>query len=179
MSVSWKLGGILLGVVFFVAVLLVKPVGVSTQFVVLDGIIWDMVNPDIVVMGPEGPTSPNPYLAKEAKLIANPIAYDFLFVIFMAVGAAISAFLRGGFKADDLSVPALWRANFGTSAPLRFAAAFVGGFIVLYGARMAGGCTSGHMISGVAQTALSGFMFTIGVFLTAVPVAMLMYKREG
>ncbi|WP_300643307.1 YeeE/YedE thiosulfate transporter family protein [uncultured Helicobacter sp.] len=27
----------------------------------------------------------------------------------------------------------------------------LGGFLLLYGARMAGGCTSGHMMSGIMQ----------------------------
>ena len=37
MTLDWKIGGVLLGGVFFLAVLLVKPIGVSTQFVILDG----------------------------------------------------------------------------------------------------------------------------------------------
>ena len=36
MTLDWKIGGVLLGGVFFLAVLLVKPIGVSTQFVILD-----------------------------------------------------------------------------------------------------------------------------------------------
>ena len=44
MTLDWKIGGVLLGGVFFLAVLLVKPIGVSTQFVILDGIIGDVVN---------------------------------------------------------------------------------------------------------------------------------------
>ncbi len=35
---NWKIGGIALGLIFFAAVALVKPIGVSTQFVILDGI---------------------------------------------------------------------------------------------------------------------------------------------
>jgi hypothetical protein len=55
--------------------------------------------------------------------------------------------------------------------------AFLGGFIVLYGARLAGGCTSGHMMSGMMQTSLSGYVFAAGAFAAAVPTAMMMYKR--
>ena len=40
MTLSWKTGGLALGLVFFAAVLLVKPIGVSTQFVILDGILY-------------------------------------------------------------------------------------------------------------------------------------------
>jgi len=55
----------------------------------------------------------------------------------------------------------------------------LGGFIVLYGARLAGGCTSGHMMSGMMQTAVSGYLFAAGAFAAAVPVALMMYRKES
>lgn len=184
MTLNWKTGGLLLGAVFFLAVFLVKPIGVSTQFVILDGIVADMVNPDLVtVTGDGGYASTNAYLDKSngkyAKAVSNPLNYSFVFVLAMMAGAFISALLRGGVDASERSVSALWRANFGDSVWKRHAAAFVGGFIVLYGARLAGGCTSGHMMSGMMQSSLSGYMFTAGAFLAAIPVAMMMYKKEA
>lgn len=183
MTLDWKIGGLALGLVFFLAVLLVKPIGVSTQFVILDGILWDAVNPAVVTETADGYTSTNAYLAKSggkyAKSVANPVNYSFVFVIAMAIGAAVSAFLRGGVARDERSVPPLWRANFGDSAAKRFAFAFIGGFIVLYGARMAGGCTSGHMMSGMMQTALSGYIFAAGAFAAAVPTALILFKKEA
>ena len=53
------------------------------------------------------------------------------------------------------------------------------GFIVLYGARLAGGCTSGHMMSGMMQTAVSGYIFAAGAFLAGIPIAVLMFKKEA
>lgn len=183
MTLDWKIGGLALGLVFFLAVLLVKPIGVSTQFVILDGILWDAVNPAVVTETADGYTSTNAYLAKSggkyAKSVANPINYSFIFVIAMAIGAAASAFLRGGVAKDERSVSPLWRANFGDSATKRFAYAFIGGFIVLFGARLAGGCTSGHMMSGMMQTALSGYIFAAGAFAAAVPTALILFKKEA
>lgn len=49
----WKAGGLLLGLVFFGAVLLVKPIGVSTQFVIFDGILWDAIDASVVVPSEE------------------------------------------------------------------------------------------------------------------------------
>ena len=79
MTLSWRAGGLLLGVVFFAAVLLVKPIGVSTQFVIFDGLLWNAIDDTVVVASSEaksGFTSPNAYLAKSggkyAKAIANP-----------------------------------------------------------------------------------------------------------
>jgi len=183
MTLDWRLGGLALGLVFFLAVLLVKPIGVSTQFVIFDGILWDAVNPAVVTQTDDGFTSTNAYLAKSggkyAKSVSNPLNYSFVFVLAMVVGGALSAWLRGGIGAAERRMPALWQANFGDGAFKRYAAAFVGGFIVLYGARLAGGCTSGHMMSGMMQTAVSGYLFAAGAFAAAVPTALMLYKEEA
>lgn len=183
MTLNWKTGGVLLGLVFFAAVLLVKPIGVSTQFVILDGILGDAMNAELVTQTAEGYTSTNAYLAKSggkyAQEVANPLNYSFIFVLAMVLGGFASTVARGGLDKAERSIPALWRANFGDSPAKRYAAAFVGGFIVLYGARLAGGCTSGHMMSGMMQTALSGYIFAAGAFAAAIPVALMLYRREG
>ncbi|MDE4060126.1 YeeE/YedE thiosulfate transporter family protein [Phaeobacter gallaeciensis] len=180
---NWKTGGLLLGFVFFLAVLLVKPIGVSTQFVILDGIIGDAVNSELVTKTEEGYTSTNAYLAKSngkyAKSVMNPLNYSFVFVLAMAVGGFLSVMARGGLPARERSIPDLWRANMGDGVALRYGATFVGGFIVLYGARLAGGCTSGHMMSGMMQTALSGYLFAAGAFAAAIPVSLILFKKEA
>jgi hypothetical protein len=33
------------------------------------------------------------------------------------------------------------------------------------------------MMSGIMQTSLSGYLFTIGAFLLAVPIALFMYRK--
>ena len=181
MTLSWKSGGVLLGVVFFLAVLLVKPIGVSTQFVIFDGILWNAVDSAVVTQTAEGVTSSNAYLAKSdgkyAKAVANPLNYSFVFVIAMMLGAAASVWARGGLDRAERTMPALWRANFGDGAGKRYLAAFIGGFVVLYGARLAGGCTSGHMMSGMMQTSISGYIFALGAFAAAIPTAMMLYKE--
>jgi hypothetical protein len=180
MTLDWRLGGVLLGLVFFAAVLLVKPIGVSTQFVILDGILADAVNPGFITATDDGYTSTNAYMAKSdgkyAASSANPLNYSFVFVLAMAAGALASVLARGGL-GDDARLPAIWKANYGDTPWKRYAVAFLGGFVVLYGARLAGGCTSGHMMSGMMQTALSGYIFAAGAFLAAIPVAMTLYKE--
>ena len=179
MILDWKYGGVLLGLVFFMAVLLVKPIGVSTQFVIFDGILWDAVDGAAVTQTDGGWTSGNAYLAKYAKNVANPLNYSFVFVIAMMIGAHLSARLRGGVDKAERAMPAIWRANFGDGLATRYGAAFVSGFLVLYGARLAGGCTSGHMMSGMMQTAASGYIFAAGAFAVAIPVAALLFRKEA
>jgi hypothetical protein len=72
----------------------------------------------------------------------------------------------------------VWRQRFGENPAWRFATVFFAGLIVLFGARLAGGCTSGHMMSGMMQTSLSGYLFAIGAFAAAVPAAVLIYRRK-
>jgi len=186
MTLSWKAGGALLGLVFFLAVLLVKPIGVSTQFVIFDGILWDAVQPDVVVVSEEaksGYASSNAYLDKSggkyAKDVANPLNYSFVFVLAMMAGAALSAFLRGGVAREERWMPAVWRANFGDCRVKRSVLAFLGGVLVLYGARLAGGCTSGHMMSGMMQTAVSGYIFAAGAFMAGIPLAIALFRKEA
>lgn len=184
MPLNWKSGGVLLGFVFFLAVLLVKPIGVSTQFVIFDAILANAVSPDIITQVDDGAyTSSNAYLAKSggkyAKNAANPLNYSFVFMLAMMGGAFLSVMARGGITREERKLPAIWYANYGDTPIKRYAVAFLGGFIALYGARLAGGCTSGHMMSGMMQTSLSGYIFAAGAFAAAVPVAMIMYKREA
>lgn len=183
MPLNWKVGGVLLGLVFFVAVLLVKPIGVSTQFVILNGIIGDMFTPGLITETDTGYTSTNAYLAKSdgsyASNAANPLNYSFIFVLAMALGAFGSTILRRGTGPDERRLPEIWRANYGDTPVKRYALAFLGGIIVLYGARLAGGCTSGHMMSGMMQTAISGYVFAAGAFAAAIPVSMMLYQKEG
>lgn len=184
---KWDWAGALLALAFFAAVLFVKPIGVSTQFVIADGIIWDLVQPDIVVSdetSASGYSSPNRYLNKKggdyASDIADPLNYSFIFVAAMVAGALLSALLRGDRprSMEETIMPAVWRERYGPSATKRYIAAFIAGFIVLFGARLAGGCTSGHMMSGMMQTSLSGYLFALGAFATGIPLAILMYKKE-
>lgn len=186
MPLPWRTGGLILGLVFFAAVALVKPIGVSTQFVIFDAILWDQVDSSVIVEAPEaksGYASPNAYLNKSggayAKNAANPWNYSFVFVLAMIGGAMLSGLLRGGVPITERQMPKVWRANFGRSPWTRYAAAFAGGILVLYGSRLAGGCTSGHMMSGTMQTATSAFLFMAGAFGAGIPTAMLLYRKEG
>ncbi|MFA5250942.1 MAG: YeeE/YedE thiosulfate transporter family protein [Parachlamydiales bacterium] len=58
-----------------------------------------------------------------------------------------------------------------------YPASFFGGMIVMIGARFAGGCTSGHAISGGIQLALSSWLYMIGLFAAAIPTALMLQKN--
>ncbi len=183
---NWLVSGMALGIVFVLAIALVKPVGVSTQFVVLDGIVWNAVSDEVVEVNPDsksGYSSSNAYLNKSggkyAEKIANPWNYSFIFVLAMALGGFIARRLQSPkTNKDDLTTPEVWIKCFGNSTYKRHLAAFIGGILVLVGARLAGGCTSGHRMSGMMQTSISGYLFAMGAFAVAMPVAVLMYREK-
>jgi hypothetical protein len=73
------------------------------------------------------------------------------------------------------NVPALWERRFGARPALRYAASFLGGFLILFGARLAGGCTLGLFISGSTQLAVSGLYFGAVIFAVAMLTSRLVY----
>ena len=93
----------------------------------------------------------------------------------IAMGAFIAAKLSGTFKVK--TVPSMWKGKFGSSPLKRGIVAFIGGAIGLIGARLAGGCPTGHGLSGLSQLAVSGFIalafFVIGAGITA----RMLYRR--
>jgi hypothetical protein len=185
-QLNWFRGGIALGLVFLLAVFLVKPIGVSTQFVILDGIIWNAFSGDLIKENPDsksGYSSSNDYLNKSggkyAKNVAHPLNYSFIFVLSMIFGAFLSARTKGPAPAgQDRAAPEIWRTRFGEQSGKRYVVSFIGGALVLFGSRLAGGCTSGHMMSGMMQTSVSGYLFALSAFAIAVPVSIFLYGRK-
>jgi len=74
-----------------------------------------------------------------------------------------------------------WSASaraLGTASPgTRYAVAFVAGFLMLFGARLADGCTSGHGLSGVAQLGVGSTVAVAGMFAGGIAAAMLFLRR--
>ncbi len=66
-----------------------------------------------------------------------------------------------------------WRAS-----PQSLAGAFIGGVLVMFGARMAKGCTSGHAISGTLQLAASSWLFAPIMMATGMITARLLARSS-
>ena len=66
----------------------------------------------------------------------------------------------------------------GTAVPAhRYALAFVAGFLMLLGARIADGCTSGHGLSGLAQLSVGSTVAVIAMFAGGIVTASLLLRR--
>lgn len=101
------------------------------------------------------------------------VNWEWMFVAGLIIGSFTSAKLSGDFEI--VWVPGRWLADAGSSALTRWLAAFIGGVIMGFGARWAGGCTSGHGISGTLQLAVSSWIVTIALFVSGIATAMLIF----
>jgi uncharacterized protein len=99
--------------------------------------------------------------------------WQWMLLIGIVIGAFFSAYLSGTVMVQI--VPPVFGAFFGTNPLFRGVVALLGGILLGLGARWAGGCTSGHGISGSLQLALSGWVAAICFFAGGILVAGLMY----
>lgn len=161
--------GVLLGLLSWITFMFMgKALGVSTTFVRIVGAC------EALFAGAH--VSGNPYFAK--YLVGKPaFEWQAALVVFLFVGAFIARKLSDN-KLEVSDVPTVWKNKFGESKAKRFTFAFIGGALVAFGARMAGGCTSGHAISGGLQLAVSGWIFMIVLFAVGIPVAKIIYTRR-
>lgn len=100
----------------------------------------------------------------------------------LGIGVIIGAFLSS--KLSNSKRPPIspvWKDEMGiTSNALRYTMSFLGGALMLVGARMANGCTSGNGISGTSQLDVSSWIVLAVMFITAVITANLIrlfFKR--
>ncbi len=102
----------------------------------------------------------------------NPprIGWEFVFVIATVIGAFIAATTGGEFTNQWL--PPFWASRFGVDSTLLHGAiGFGGGILMAFGARFAGGCTSGHGISGTMQLNVGSWIAVICFFIGGIAVA--------
>lgn len=105
------------------------------------------------------------------------IEWELMLVLGVVVGSFSSAILSGQFEVE--LVPHMWSNAFGRSEIVRWFFALLGGALIGFGARLAGGCTSGHGISGSSQLAISSWLaFTI-FFVGGIITALFLFNFLG
>jgi uncharacterized membrane protein YedE/YeeE len=102
------------------------------------------------------------------------VNWEFAFVIATVIGGVIAALTGGEFVNEW--IPPMWEARFGESLLLRGAVATGGGILMAFGARLAGGCTSGHGISGAMQLNVASWISVVCFFIGGMAVAMLLFR---
>jgi len=152
------LGGILLGLVLFLAFFITgNGLGASGGMNRLLVVVEDAIVPEHV--------DTTPYLLEMAGGDRNPLDNWVVFVtIGVVIGGAFSGWLNGRLVVET---------NKGPRVPvrLRWVMAFVGGAFMGYGARFARGCTSGQALSGGAVLSVGSWAFMFAVFAGAYALA--------
>ncbi|BBJ27477.1 YeeE/YedE thiosulfate transporter family protein [Athalassotoga saccharophila] len=117
---------------------------------------------------------------KYSVSVINHIGWEPFSDIGTFLGAFFSAVvLTKRFTAFRKVVPPSWRNRFGNEEWKRAIGVFIGSFLMLFGARMAGGCASGHILSGVVQMAASGLYFGLIVMIAGVITAAIVYGKTS
>ena len=159
--------GIGLGVLSWFAFGLVnQPLGISTALSSASSVCA------LPVMGGAG-------VAQNAYWTKHPLKLDggMLFLIGTFLGSLLSVLISRTFRWEK--VPTMWLQQFGGSPAKRLGAAFLGGVIIMFGARMAGGCTSGHGISGALQLAVSSWTFFLTMFAAGIVTALILFRKPS
>ena len=154
--------GFLIGVLSWFSFLISKrPIGVSTAFARLSGII------EKIFIGEK--VKKKQYYQKYEPVVD----WEVMLVIGIIFGSFISASLSGNFEMKI--IPELWLSNFGNTPLLRLFIALIGGIFVGFGSRMSGGCTSGHGISGTMQLAVTSWIALFSFFIGGIISAQILY----
>lgn len=140
-----------------------KKIGASSAYSDSAGMIGRLIAPKHI--------STLPYYRKNKPMIG----WTFTIVLGAILGSFLAAWT--GAELTGTYLQDMWVARFGAdSYLLRTFVALLGGALMAFGARMAGGCTSGHGISGTLQLAVSSWIAVICFFIGGMTAAMLMYR---
>jgi len=135
-----------------------RPIGASTFFPYVADNIFGVVDNDYF------------------KQITKSGSWEVPFMAGGLLSGVIISLLRKEFKIRMIHDN--WEKYKGNHYGKRVFWAFMGGFILIFGARMAGGCTSGHVISGGMQLAASSLLFALFVFAGLLLTGKYFYQRK-
>ena len=111
------------------------------------------------------------------KKIQDPGSWEGVMLLGVLIGAFFtSIFITKTFKISF--IPYAWKKYKNDSIISRMLWSFFAGFIMIIGARIAGGCTSGHMLSGISQTAFSGMIFGAVTITSLLVTGKIFYKKD-
>jgi uncharacterized protein len=140
-----------------------KPLGASTAYARLAGMVGRLVAPKH--------TGALPYFQEKRP----EVEWGGMLLLGVTAGAFLAAWQGGELTGEWL--PPMWAARFGEgTVVLRVVAAVAGGILMAFGARLAGGCTSGHGISGTLQLSVGSWIAVFCFFGGGIATARLLFR---
>ena len=167
-QVTWSpyIAGAGIGVLSCLAFLLSdRPLGCSAGYIKARGFIGKLINKERVA-GMEF-----------YQEIVPQVDWAFMIIPGIMIGAFFSAVLSGRFHI--FWVPAMWGTTFGFNPVIRILVALAGGILLGLGASWAGGCTSGHGISGSIQLSLASIITAGCFFAGGIATAFVIFRVIG
>jgi uncharacterized protein len=162
---AWSpyLVGALIGVLtWFTFLFSDKPLGASSAYARVAGMLGKL-------LAPRHTASLKYFRENKPK-----VDWEVMLVGGAIVGSLIAA--SSGGEAMASWVPPMWAERFGDAAWPRLLVALIGGALMAIGARLAGGCTSGHGISGALQLSVGSWVALVCFFIGGMVTAMLMFN---
>ncbi len=160
-DMKWLYAGIALAVLEFLVFLSFttdRAIGASTAYPYLADLLTG--------------TTENSYFEK----IQKSGNWGLIFLTGTFISGLLLSLIRKDFKITLIHEN--WKKYRGDSNSQRVIWAFVGGFILIFGARMAGGCTSGHILSGGMQLAISSLTFAVFTFIGFLVTGKVFYLNK-
>jgi hypothetical protein len=163
---AWSpyLAGVLIGLLQIPTFLLMETaLGASSSFVTVGAYIAALFDPAVAGIS---------YFKSHMSGAKN--WWQVAVVVGIALGAFLSARMSGAVRQP---ISPVWSRTTGaTTLAARAPLAFLGGFVMLLGARIAGGCTSGHGVSGMAQLAVGSTVAVAAMFAGGILMALLLKR---
>jgi hypothetical protein len=161
----WWVGGILMSGLLLLTFSIYgadRPIGASTYVPYVASLIFDL----------------DPEKYSYIEHIKNSGSWEGVMLLGVLFGGFItSVFITKSFRFS--LIPSGWKKYKNNSVISRLLWSFFSGFIMIIGARLAGGCTSGHFMSGMSQLAMSAMVFGGVVMLTLVVTGKYFYNTKG
>ena len=165
---AWSpyVAGVVIGLLQIPAFLLIETaLGASSSYVTVGAFLASWLDPSLLGID---------YVARHVAATAKNL-WQVALVIGIAVGAFTSMKLSRAWRQP---ISPIWSRALGSPSPTRrYALAFVAGFLMLVGARIADGCTSGHGLSGVAQLSVGSTVAVVAMFAGGIVAASLLLRR--
>ena len=163
-QIPWWIGGIAMSLLFYFSFSSFgadRPIGASTGMAYLSSMLFDLDAKDYV------------YVAQ----IEKSGAWEGVMLIGVFFGGLfMSLFVTKSFHISY--IPTLWKERKNSSIKSRMIWSFIAGFLLVFGARLAGGCNAGHILSGGSQMAVSGMIFAIVALGTGMITGRFFYNKK-
>jgi uncharacterized membrane protein YedE/YeeE len=163
-QIPWWVGAIAMSLLFYFTFSIYganRPIGASTGMAYISSIVFGMDAENYSYIQEIEKTG-----AWEAVMLVG---------VFFG-GLFMSLFVTKTFHISY--IPTLWKERKNNSIKSRMKWSFIAGFMLMFGARLAGGCNAGHILSGGSQLAISGIVFAIVALGTGVVTGRFFYKKK-